>query len=389
MKNLFFQFLFFLKTLTGVGQPIPPQPLATLPPVLEENSGMVVLGADSILFINDSGNDAALYLSDVSGQILKTVYVRDFPNRDWEELTYDGLDALYIGDFGNNGNARTDLQIASVSLAQVLYQDTVVPLKIMEIAYQRQQGFPPAPQARHYDMEAMVWAQDSLYLFSKNRTDPFDGKVYQYALPTLSGTYLLAPKDSFTTGAGLMASYWITGAAYHPLTRELVLLGYDKLWWFKQAEPPFFFSGSQVSSHAFNGFTQKESIDFVNDTLLYLSDEASVSGVQRLYAVQLPSQHIGLEEQPLLPYALSLQNTWIKDSVLLDFSTSEESELLYEIFSIDGKRVLFGKLGTVEAGKHELFINTAALEAGGYVLNVLVNRRPNAFKIKKAYPFKN
>lgn len=389
MKNILFQFLFFLKTIGGFGQQLPPQQVTLLSPELEENSGMVVLGADSILFVNDSGNPPILYLSDTLGNILKAVYVADFPNNDWEELAYDGIDRLFIGDFGNNSNTRTDLSIASVSLTQVLQQDTVRSLTQMHISYQRQQNFPPPANARHYDMEAMVFAQDSLYLFSKNRTVPFDGKVYQYSVPNVSGSYMLEPRDSFVTGNGLMASYWVTAAAYRGAKRELLLLGYDKLWRFNQSGPPFFFSGSVASVYSFNNFSQKESIEYVGDSIVYLSDEASVSGPQRLYVLQLPSQGIGLTEATPQPYSLSVEQHWVKDSINLQFTTSVEASVVFEVFSVTGERVLFGKLGKYNSGTFPLFIDASKLKAGGYVLNVLVNGKPNAFKLRKAYTFKN
>ncbi len=390
MKNLFFQLLFFLKTLGGMGQSLPPQQMAILPQSLEENSGMVVLSPDSILFLNDGGNPPYVYLTDSTGRLQKEVYVQGFPNVDWEELAYDGGHRFFIGDFGNNANARTDLRIGAFDLRDFLTKDSIFPLALMHMAYQRQQNFPALADERHYDMEAMLFAQDSLYLFSKNRTDPFNGKVYQYSLPVVSGNYVLSPVDSFVTGLGLMASYWITAAAYHQKSQQLLLLGYDKLWHFEHAHPPKFFQSGSGKAYAFTNFTQKEAVDFVSDSLVYLSEEASFSSVQSLHRVVLPGARLSLKEGVSVPYSLDLlNNSKVLDTLFLSLKTKGEVGLLYEIFSLEGRRVLFGKLGSRQNGAYALEIDVQALGPGSYVLNVLVNGRPNAFRFVKPYPFKN
>lgn len=388
MRSFIFQFLFFLKTLGGFGQQLPPQEVTVLPNVLEENSGMVVLSPDSILFINDSGNPPIVYLTDTLGNILHQTYISNFTNVDWEEMTFDGSNRIFIGDFGNNANARQDLKIGAFRLDALINQDTVRSEYAINLNYQRQTGFPPASQQRHYDMEAMIFSNDSLYLFSKNRTDPFNGKVYQYSLPASAGTYNLAPTDSFISGSGLMASYWITGASYQKATKHLVLLGYDKLWSFENVQPPFFFNGNQPTVFTFNTFTQKECVDFVNDSLLYLSDERSVTGNQKLYKAKFSTPTFALSELKNSS-ELTLLTTQIKDTLELRLKTEKQVKLLFEVFSVDGKRPLYGKLGSFEKGEHKLIINAEKLGPGGYVLNVLIDGVPNAYRFTKPYQFEN
>ncbi len=372
----------------GFGQQLPPQQLTVLPNVLEENSGMVVLSADSILFINDSGNPPIVFLTDTLGNILHQTYISNFANKDWEELTFDGNNRIFIGDFGNNANARQNLKIGAFRLNELLTQDTVQTEYLINLSYQRQTAFPPVSQQLHYDMEAMIFNNDSLYLFSKNRTDPFNGKVYQYTLPALAGTYHVAPVDSFVSGAGVMASFWITGAAYKASDKHLVLLGYDKLWSFRNVNPPFFFNGNTPTIYAFNTFTQKECVDFVNDTLLYISDESSFAGTQNLYKAQFNSPSFALSELKNSS-ELTLLTTQIKDTLELNLKTDKQVKVVFEVFSVDGKRPLYGKLGNFEKGEHKLIINAERLDPGGYVLNVLIDGVPNAYRFTKPYQFKN
>jgi hypothetical protein len=388
MRNLLFQLFFFVKTLFGFGQQLPPEELCVLPVVLQENSGMLALTADSILFINDSNNPPLIYLADTTGVVLKEVYVTGFPNTDWEELAYDGGDRIFVGNFGNNLNNRQDLSIGVLSLNELLSSDTVPLIDTILFSYARQNAFPPPPAKRDYDVEAMIYHNDSLFLFSKNRRDPFDGKVYQYSLPAEGGTYNLSPVDSFSSGQGLMLSYWITAAAYQEGTETLLLLGYDKLWRFDNSKSPYFFNGKTPTVYSLNGLTPKEAIDFVEDSLIYMSDERSALGQQRLYRASLYNPTISLQETRGTT-ELTLKSNQVEDSLMLSLTTDKQVKLMYEIFSVEGLRMQYGKLGEYALGQHDIQINIPDLAFGGYVLNVLIDNKPNAFRFIKPYQATN
>src|SRR5512133_419544 len=96
-----------------------------LPAILSENSGMIAYN-DLIWFINDSGNDSAMYGYDrQQNQVVRTVHIKHARNTDWEEITQNDQ-YIFIGDFGNNATGnRTDLRIYMVRKSDLGDNDTV------------------------------------------------------------------------------------------------------------------------------------------------------------------------------------------------------------------------------------------------------------------------
>ncbi|MDB5257711.1 MAG: hypothetical protein JWM14_2406 [Chitinophagaceae bacterium] len=181
-----------------------------------ECSGMAY--ANGLLWtLGDSGTEPVLYGLDSMGSCVKTITHPSLQNKDWEELAVDQKrHRFFIGDIGNNLNKRKDLKIFVVDSNR---QVTVVP-----IAYALQEDFPPNEKLRNYDCEAMVYAHDSLILFSKNRGIPL---VSWYSLSTDQEQKKLLPvRQLFMKGM-------VTAAAYHGASGQLVLLAYGKLYWFK------------------------------------------------------------------------------------------------------------------------------------------------------------
>jgi hypothetical protein len=185
-----------------------------LPAELLEISGLTRTPNGELWALNDSDNGSNLYrLDPATGKITKT---RMLPvrNRDWEALTCDKAGNLYLGDFGNNGNARRNLRIyrftpATGALDSILFR------------YPDQKDFPPASVGHwNFDCEAMIWHDDSLHLFSKNA---FKGNFYtkQYILPATPGTYTAALRDSIR-----LKNHAVTDAAFDPVTGTLALCGY-------------------------------------------------------------------------------------------------------------------------------------------------------------------
>ena len=121
--------------------------------------------------------------------MIHQVEVTQAKNKDWEAIACDGK-SIYIGDIGNNNNNRKDLVIYKVSTADILKSKSVKAEKI-EISYQEQTAYPPELNELYYDAEGMTFYNDSLQIFTKCRTKPFDGISYQYTVSTNPGTYVL------------------------------------------------------------------------------------------------------------------------------------------------------------------------------------------------------
>ncbi|MCB0543430.1 MAG: hypothetical protein H6565_15410 [Lewinellaceae bacterium] len=185
-----------------------------LPASLKEVSGMVRTPAGDLWMLNDSRNPPELYRFDPeAGKVLE---VRRLPvlNRDWEDLTTDDRGNLYIGDVGNNRNARKDLRI-------YIYNPQTETLDSILLSYPDQKAFAPADRKDwNYNCEAMVFFNDSLHLFSKNS---FKGNFYtkHYVVPARPGEYVAELRDSIC-----LKNRVVTGAAISSDNKTFSLTGY-------------------------------------------------------------------------------------------------------------------------------------------------------------------
>lgn len=84
---------------------------------------------------------------------------------DYEDIAVDDS-TLYLGDIGNNGNARRDLGIYVIS-EPFYYDRRSRSISYLSIAYPDQESFPA--QDWHFDSEALFVAEDSLFLLTKRR----------------------------------------------------------------------------------------------------------------------------------------------------------------------------------------------------------------------------
>lgn len=239
---------------------------------LQHSSGILTLNQGQTFWSQvDNSSPAELYEMDVNCNILRTVKIIGVSKTDWEDIATDFKGSIYLGDFGNNNNSRNDLKIYILKDIANQPGDSMRP-ELIQFNYQNQTAFPPAAAYRNFDMEAMIWYQDTLHLFSKNRTDPFTGFTYQYKIPAVSGTYSVNPVDSFKTGDGPDVFFWITGSAFNQIDTELILLSHDRLWKFSGFDGSRFFSGKN-SLITLPTYSQKEGICYAKENTWYVTDE--------------------------------------------------------------------------------------------------------------------
>jgi hypothetical protein len=229
--------------------------VANLGPSVLECSGMVYHN-DLLWTLGDSGTKPELYGLESNGKCVQVVAHPTLQNKDWEALAIDGKrDRFFIGEIGNNGNKRKDLQIYVLDSNR---QVTVIP-----ISYALQYVFPPNKKSRNFDCEAMVYAQDSLFLFSKNRGLPM---VSWYGLSLESEQKKLLPaRQLFMKGM-------ITDAAYDAASGQLVLLAYGKLYWFKVEQHQIIQAKPWLIKKIIS-YGQTEAICFDDRGNLYMSNE--------------------------------------------------------------------------------------------------------------------
>ncbi|MBL7872741.1 MAG: hypothetical protein JNM78_14080 [Cyclobacteriaceae bacterium] len=245
------------------------QIVAALPKILKEASGLYIDRNKNFWSHNDD-RYSFLYCFDSTGKIIKTVYI-NHKNKGWEDLAYDEDNNVYIGSFGNNTNDRTDLTIYKIGSPDTINSQVTLG-ETINYRYGDQKIFPAPPSQRNYDADALIAFKGSLYIFTKNRTNPFTGYTRVYQLPQTPGNYQAQLMDSIFVGTGPMMEYWVTGADLSPDQNTLALQGHEKIWLISDFEGDKFSTG-KVTEITLPDFTHKAGISFSGNETLYIVDE--------------------------------------------------------------------------------------------------------------------
>lgn len=162
----------------------------------------------------DSGSPARLVGVRLDGSVAATRDVIGATNVDWEDVATDG-GTIWIGEFGNNDNARRDLALYAVPErggAAVRYP----------IAYPDQSEFPPKLD-RRFDAEALFVRRGKPYVLTKWRIGPkFPGSGA--ALYRMDTRFRDRPNVLTRLGAKADFGGWVTAASLSPSGRELAVL---------------------------------------------------------------------------------------------------------------------------------------------------------------------
>ncbi len=263
-----FLFAQFYSSATGL------KTICRLPEKVNETSGIELTGKNEIWTINDSGGEDEIYLCDTLGNLLRTVKIKDAANHDWEDLTQDDAGNFYIGDMGNNNNDRDNLRIYKIPNPATNTSDELEAGKI-KFTYEDQNQFPPDDDNWNFDCESIIWFNNYIYLFTKDRSLPINTNLYR--IPDEPGEYVAEKIGSFATGGTDMTessvyNYWVTAADMSPDKQKVILLSHDRVWLFYNFTGDDFFGGSH-KVYELGTHTQKEGICFVDNSTVYLSDE--------------------------------------------------------------------------------------------------------------------
>ena len=249
---------------------------------LKEISGIQYINDTLIVAHNDGGNSPFLYfINPNSGKTLKRVVVKGVKNTDWEDIALEGK-FLYIGDFGNNENKRKNLSIIRVSWKEALTNDSINSEK-MTFEYSDQKAFPPEKKVLNFDTECMAFADGYLWLFTKNRTDPFDGISNVYRVKFQENTHSILKKEySIKIGS--------KGWMFDSVTGGDFAYGYFYLTTYNRVLKYLFSDGkfTLVKQYKYNEYNQKEAITVIKDDQIYVANEfKKVLGKQKLYRISL------------------------------------------------------------------------------------------------------
>lgn len=268
--------------------------LGSLPETIKEASGLEITSS-GFLWTHNDDRLPILYALDTAGNIRSVIHL-NHPNKGWEDLARDENGNLYIGAFGNNDNTSKTLKVYVIQDPENI-KDRVYTAGVIDYYYPDQHQFPPPEEEKNFDADAFISLRDSLFIFTKNRTEPFTGYTKIYRLPRTPGQYEALLYDSIYLGNGARMSHWVTAADVSPDKKWLTLLSHDCLWVIPISANKRFSSG-QVYKVKLNGYSHKTGLCFYTNTRLYLVDELEFGLIGgRLYSIDLSAVFHRIEKQ--------------------------------------------------------------------------------------------
>lgn len=259
--------------------------ISELPSELRENSGIIIYD-DLIWTFNDSGGKNKIYGIDLSGEIKKEVEIEDAKNVDWEDIAQDKKH-IYIGDFGNNAGTRDNQIIYKIEKKDINKKKTQkVKSKKIKFQFKDQNDFKISNRNTPFDCEAMIIFNDTLYIFTKDRSDR---TTTVYKMSKKKGDYKISPLNKFNVD-GL-----VTGADISPDKTKLALIGHKYfvpiLWIFSDFEGDDFFRGDKIHSKMETiSRAQTEGICFMGNDSLLISCEQTGAFNQQVFLIDLTSE---------------------------------------------------------------------------------------------------
>lgn len=257
----------------------------TIDESLTEISGIEFDKRMKLWAINDGGDGAKLYQVNKSGSIEKTITVTNAKNIDWEDMTQDDFGHFFLGDFGNNENLRKWLTIYKIENPIDIKGDTTN-AEIIKFNYPEHKTFPPKAEEKEFDVEAFIYYKKHLYLFTKNRTTPFNGITSLYKIGDHAANFDAEKISTFKTCTIAEKLCWITSAALSPSRKKLALLDSQRIWLFENWQGDNFFSGDAYRIDL-GIVTQKEAITFYNEDYIVFTDEEFHGIGRNAYVINL------------------------------------------------------------------------------------------------------
>ena len=257
-----------------------------LPSAISESSGLISTSPNSLWTHNDSRGNPEIFNIDSLGALKRKITLGNENNIDWEEITKDIGGNVYIGDFGNNECKRRQEMIYKIPNPDLVTTDTIAAQDII-FTYPDQFDFPPENKKMNFDAEAMIEFKQSIYIFSKNRSDPYSGYSKLYRVPALPGRYIAQLVDSFYTGHNSVKENSITGAAINNSHTTLVLISHEKIWVFTGFTGDHFFSGNVRELSFYGKNLSMEGVCFKSENELYLTEERSAPESGKLFYLNL------------------------------------------------------------------------------------------------------
>lgn len=327
-----------------------PSFLVDFPNSLAENSGL----ADHLGLVfthNDGGNSNLIFgFNPNTEQVESTLVLLNAPNEDWEDLAMSDQH-FFVGDFGNNNGDRTDLRIFRFEKSLVPSTGSAnISSEVIDFVFEDQVDF-TSNSNTNFDCEAVLYFNDSLHLFTKNRGD---FQVKHYVLPNQPGDQVAVLRNSFDSQG------MITAADISPDGENLILVGYTAsastfFYVIFDFEGSDFFRGNKrrIDTGSFFENSQTEGVVFTGNTEGYISGESFNVFTQRLHTFDISSwiSALGVREQ------------FPANEEVIFYNSNRQSIMLEKVFSAYDRFEIydaFGRLVQEGALEQEAKVETQA-----------------------------
>ena len=348
----FIYILFFIFSLSSLGQEYSLTEKFVLPSEVKETSGLIFLNG-KIITHNDSGDDPNLYEVDtISGTISRIINITNATHIDWEDISQDNT-YIYVADIGNNNGDRDNLIIYKI-LKSDFISSTSVTAEQITFSYEDQTDFTSQPNNSNFDAEAIAVYQENIFIFSKNW---IDFKTNAYVIPTTTGNYS-AEKVSSYDSQGL-----ITGVSYNAITDGFLFCGYNDtlipfLLYIDHDRPSSLdiFGGTPtridlIDSIFLEQGSQIEGITVFEDSKYYISREffstnigtATFEFPQKLYEFSNALDNWLSITDDEFSNLISVVPNPVEDSFKLIQKNKHQEIQSFSLFSLNGRTIFFKK----------------------------------------------
>jgi hypothetical protein len=252
--------------------------------IIMEASGIAVSRAAQRLYHNNDGSRPEFHITDLQGNILQTVRLKDFAAQDIEDISLGACGSntcLYIADIGDNAVRRESVQIAVVREART-FSAEAMPEKLITARY------PDGP----HDAEAIaIHPSGDLFLATKVRIGQQAGPSQLFRL---SAAQLAAggeqnfeaagtiPVAALSESLGQSPRRIVTAMDFSSDGRRLLLLTYDAAIEIalgeKPALPTEWTEGTTHRAFAIAPLLQSEAIAYDRDGVSILYSTESIRG---------------------------------------------------------------------------------------------------------------
>lgn len=301
-RLLIFTFIIVIMTFPSFSQDFFIRKICDLPSNIRETSGLVYMGENSFVTINDKGNDPIVFQFDTNGTITNETKLYNTTNIDWETLSIKDDSFLIVGDVGNQLNQRKDLGFYTIPIDSLIFDFCTAVASYFN--YEDQVDYPPKFNKQHFDCEASVFYKDEIYFFTKDRSIPYEGESHVYRVLPEPGLQTAYRVGEYITNTNYDLGS-ITGAAISPDNTKIALISYGGIFIFHEPGITSFSNSQFITTLLFKDYARREAICFKDESTLYYTQEAWEEDPASLWEVKIDANLSINEENNFVDITMS------------------------------------------------------------------------------------